>query len=98
MYSSEERIMIKSEILKGLLIFLVSVVLINDSSAQINVNTELKISDNGHYFLDKKGKPFFWQGDTEWELFRYLTADDARALLIERKKQAFFQNGEQSPE
>ena len=79
----------KSEFLNGLLMFLLSVMLLNDGSAQIKENAALKISDNGHYFLDKNGKPFLWQGDTEWELFRYLTANDARALLTERKKQGF---------
>ena len=75
----------KSEFLNGLLMFLLSVMLLNDGSAQIKENAALKISDNGHYFLDKNGRPFFWQGDTEWELFRYLTAIVAGDLLNERR-------------
>jgi hypothetical protein len=72
-----------------ILIFILSVIIINESYAQDNRTTAIKISDNGHYFLDWEGRPFFWQGDTEWELFRYFTAAEAKALLIERKKQGF---------
>gem|GEM_PF-613793 len=49
----------------------------------------LKISTNGHYFVDKNNNPVFWQGDTEWELFRCLSSSEAESLLIERKKQGF---------
>lgn len=81
--------MLKPLILTGALIFILTILKINESTAQTTGATALKISDNGHYFLDRSGRPFLWQGDTEWELFRYLTAKDARALLTERKKQGF---------
>jgi len=47
------------------------------------------IAVNGHYFTDAKGKPFFWLGDTQWELFHQLPVTEAKALLLERKKQGF---------
>ena len=72
-----------------ILIINLSVILINTNEAQNNPAATIKISDNGHYFLDREGRPLFWQGDTEWELFRYFTAAEAQALLIERKKQGF---------
>ncbi len=49
----------------------------------------IKISENRRYFVDANGKPFFWQGDTEWELFHLLSIADAKALLLERHKQGF---------
>src|ERR1039458_445665 len=47
------------------------------------------ISGNGRYFVDSDGKPFFWQGDTEWELFHLFSVDDAKTLLLNRRKQGF---------
>jgi hypothetical protein len=79
----------KQKILNCIMTFILSVILIEEGSAQSSKSTALKISENGHYFLDSNDKPFFWQGDTEWELFRYLTTAEAKALLIERKKQGF---------
>ena len=29
----------------------------------------IKVSPNGRYFVDQKGAPFFWLGDTAWPLF-----------------------------
>jgi hypothetical protein len=79
----------KSPILSAALIFILSGMVINEGNSQTSAKTALTISENGHYFIDGSGHPFFWQGDTEWELFRYLTAKNAGALLSERKKQGF---------
>ena len=49
----------------------------------------VQVRGDKHYFIDKAGKPFFWLGDTEWELFHQLTVADAKALLLERQKQGF---------
>ncbi len=49
----------------------------------------LKVSDNGRYFVDGTGKPFYWQGDTEWELFHLFSISDAKALLQKRRAQGF---------
>jgi hypothetical protein len=46
-----------------------------------------RVSENGHYLLGPEGEPFFWQGDTEWESFYLLTAEDAKHLLRERRAQ-----------
>jgi hypothetical protein len=48
----------------------------------------VKVSGNGRYFV-KDGKPFFWQGDTDWELFRVYPVAEARAILEKRKEQGF---------
>ncbi len=70
-------------------VLILTALMAGEANAQTAGTGSIAVSDNGHYFLDKNGKPFFWQGDTEWELFRYLTAKDANALLAERKKQGF---------
>ena len=59
------------------------------SFVSAEANRVLGISDNGHFFVDENGKPFYWQGDTEWELLRLFSAEDAKALLLERRKQGF---------
>lgn|GEM_PF-4165462 len=30
----------------------------------------VKVSENGRYFIDQKGRPVFWLGTTQWQLFR----------------------------
>ena len=47
-----------------------------------------QIGVDPHYFV-RSARPFFWLGDTQWELFHQLSAGDAGALLLERKKQGF---------
>lgn len=79
----------KQPILKIILTFFLFLIFIPEGFTQTSKNCFLKVSDNGHYFLDSNNMPFLWQGDTEWELFRYLTAEEAKALLTERKKQGF---------
>ena len=42
------------------------------------------------YLVTKKeGKPFFWMGDTAWELFHRLTREEAIHYLNSRQKQQF---------
>ena len=40
-------------------------------------------------FLTKDGKPFFWLGDTAWELFHRLNREEADRYLQKRKEQGF---------
>jgi hypothetical protein len=49
----------------------------------------IRVSDNGRYFVDQAGRPFFWLGDTLWELFRAFPPDDARLILRKRRDQGF---------
>jgi len=49
----------------------------------------LGISGNGRYFVDKKGQPFFWLGDTLWHLHRSFSPADARAIMENRKAKGF---------
>jgi len=49
---------------------------------------QFTISSNLHYLL-KNGKPFFWLGDTGWELFHRLTREEADQYLKHRAEQGF---------
>jgi len=49
----------------------------------------LRISDNGHFIIDENGKPFFWLGDTGWQLFEKVSREDAELYLEKRKEQGF---------
>lgn len=49
----------------------------------------LKISENKHYFVTETGEPFFWLGDTAWELFHRLSREEAEEYLAARAQQRF---------
>ncbi len=46
----------------------------------------LKVSDSGRYLVTEDGKPFFWLGDTAWELFHRLNKEETIAYLDNRQK------------
>jgi uncharacterized protein DUF4038/collagenase-like protein with putative collagen-binding domain len=49
----------------------------------------LKVSDNKHFLVTADGRPFFWLGDTAWELFHRLTREDAERYLKNRAELRF---------
>ncbi|MBP7053180.1 MAG: DUF4038 domain-containing protein [Phycisphaerae bacterium] len=53
------------------------------------VNGPIKVSPNGRYFVDRKGQPFFWLGDTAWPLFVKYSKDQAEAYLKNRSAKGF---------
>ena len=44
----------------------------------------LRVSDNKRFLVTADGRPFFWLGDTAWELFHRLTREDAVRYLDNR--------------
>jgi inosine-uridine nucleoside N-ribohydrolase len=50
---------------------------------------KLKVSDNKRFLVTEDGKPFFWLGDTAWELFHRLNRAEADRYLEKRAKQGF---------
>ncbi len=46
-------------------------------------------SKNGHFLMYEDGKPFFWLGDTGWELFHRLTYNEINTYLTNRQKKGF---------
>jgi hypothetical protein len=55
--------------------------------AQISL-AQFTVSADKHYIL-KAGKPFFWMGDTAWELFHRLNREEADKYLKKRSEQGF---------
>lgn len=49
----------------------------------------LKISDNQRFLVTSDGKPFFWLGDTAWELFHRLNREEADRYLKNRADKGF---------
>jgi hypothetical protein len=49
----------------------------------------IRVSPNGRYFVDGRGAPFFWLGDTAWPLFTQYKKDDAKKYLADRARRGF---------
>ena len=49
----------------------------------------LKVSDNKRFIIHEDGTPFFYLGDTAWELFHRLNRQEAEKYLETRRKQGF---------
>jgi hypothetical protein len=52
-------------------------------------NAQLQVSSNKRYLQTADGKPFFWMGDTAWELFHRLTREEADKYLKHRAENGF---------
>ncbi len=49
----------------------------------------LKVSDNHRFLVTEDGRPFFYLGDTAWELFHRLDRDEAELYLKDRASKGF---------
>jgi Protein of unknown function (DUF4038)/Putative collagen-binding domain of a collagenase len=49
----------------------------------------LRVSDNKRFLVTADGRPFFWLGDTAWELFHRARREDAERYLRKRVQQRF---------
>jgi hypothetical protein len=49
----------------------------------------VKVSENGRYFVDQKGKAVFWLGITQWQIFREYNLEEARTILENSKSKGF---------
>ncbi len=50
---------------------------------------KLQVSQSQRYLETTNGKPFFWLGDTAWELFHKLNREEATEYLENRKAKGF---------
>ncbi len=50
---------------------------------------KLKVSENNRFLVFEDGSPFFWLGDTAWELFHRLSKEDAVKYLENRREKGF---------
>jgi hypothetical protein len=57
--------------------------------AEGRILPKLKISENRRFLVSENGEPFFWLGDTAWELFHRLNREEANRYLEKRARQGF---------
>jgi hypothetical protein len=64
--------------------------LVDFSNCQLSETPrQIKVSSNGHYLVYEDGTPFFWLGDTAWELFHRLTLSEINTYLENRRDKGF---------
>jgi len=51
--------------------------------------TTIRASEDGRYFVRPDGEPFFWLGDTQWELFRLFPLEQVERILANRRRLGF---------
>lgn len=71
------------KIYKFIFILLAFVLIIEKNYGQLNVSADHR------YLIKPDGSPFFWMGDTGWELFHRLTREEAELYFKTRAKQGF---------
>jgi hypothetical protein len=49
----------------------------------------VRVSGDGRYFVDAQGAPFFFLGDTQWELVRAFSYEQAQRILKDRAAKGF---------
>lgn len=49
----------------------------------------LRVSNDRRHLVHADGTPFFWRGDTAWELFHRLSREEADAYLEDRQSKGF---------
>jgi hypothetical protein len=74
---------------KGFIIVLFTLI-VNSVFGQNNWQYgQIKVSANGHYLCYDDGTPFFWLGDTGWELFHRLKLQEIAIYLDNRQQKGF---------
>jgi hypothetical protein len=69
-------------------IFLLAVVLIVGGTAFAQL-PDLRVSENRRFLVHEDGTPFFWLGDTGWELFHRLNREEADRYLENRARNGY---------
>ena len=57
--------------------------------ASVISRAQITVSDNKRFLQTQDGKPFFWLGDTDWELFHRLTREEIEEVINTRNDQGF---------
>jgi hypothetical protein len=79
-----------------LLLFLANLLFVCGLNAQVGEGTakasgplRLRVSANKRFLVYENGKPFFYLGDTAWELFHRLSLEEAGLYMDDRKSKGF---------
>ncbi|MBP7934556.1 MAG: glycoside hydrolase family 140 protein [Phycisphaerae bacterium] len=73
----------------GLLLVVTLTLTLNSLGAAADKLPKLKVSQNKHFLVLEDGSPFFYLGDTAWEMFHRLNREDADQYLANRAQKAF---------
>ena len=76
-------------IVRTIAVLVVSLSVVRPVVAGSQPTYPIKVSTNGRYFVDQKGKPVFWLGTTQWQLFREYKIEDARTILEKTADKGF---------
>ena len=52
-------------------------------------SSSVRVSENGRYFVDSEGRPFFWLGTTQWQIFREHPLAEAELILDKTRENGF---------
>ena len=74
---------------KELLIVLFSFIVASGYGQNYWQHGKLNVSANGHYLSYEDGTPFFWLGDTGWELFHRLNLQEITTYLDKVQQKGF---------
>lgn len=58
-------------------------------AAESSALPRLKVSENQRFLVTADGQPFFWLGDTAWELFHRLNREEADRYLTQRARNGY---------
>ena len=67
----------------------VGLLLLTVAAGTLTAAPRLKVSDNRHFLVKDDGSPFFYLGDTAWELFHRLKREEADRYLADRAAKRF---------
>ena len=68
---------------------LLALALLFHAAAVVAQLPRLKVSPNHRFLVKQDGSPFFYLGDTAWELFHRLNREDTAIYLEDRAKKGF---------
>ena len=72
-----------------LLIGLILTALVTHGQPKLGKSKKIQVAPHGHHLMYDDGSPFFWLGDTAWELFHRLTKEEIQHYLDNRKAKGF---------
>jgi hypothetical protein len=57
--------------------------------SQVEHSVQIQVSENRRFLVRKDGAPFYWFGDTAWEIFHRANREEAEHYLKKRAEQRF---------
>ncbi len=75
--------------IRSLIIFVAGTIFLYAENRETQPLPLLKVSKSGRYLIKENGEPFFWLGDTAWNLFIRLNREEAQRYLKDRKDKKF---------